>query len=75
MTLLWFAFLVAIGCAIGAVREWMRCERVLDRAIKYARARADYTERGCAYSDMATAIVIDDGSKGFKHRPPSKEPP
>jgi hypothetical protein len=43
-------------CNLLTVRFLWRARR---RTYDYAVARADLTERGCAYSDMATVIVLD----------------
>lgn len=59
-----FAALV-LGINIGLIfslRAKMRCYR-------YAVDRADFTERGCAYSDMATVIILDGKVDEFRsHR-------
>lgn len=49
---------LAIGWALAASWWAWKCEQALKRAYRYAVERADFTERGSAYSDMATVIVL-----------------
>ena len=58
MTALGLLFCLTLGWALGATWwAWMETRR-LDRAYRYAVERADFTERGRAYSDMATVLVL-----------------
>lgn len=56
--------LLIIGTMVGAnvgLAYWLRQEeRRWKRAYDYAVARADFTEAGRAYSDMATVLVLAD---------------
>lgn len=58
MTALGLLFYLTLGWAVGATYwAWMETHRV-SRAYHYAVERADFTEQGRAYSDMATVLVL-----------------